>query len=78
MSTDKCILGNEIRIGLSGKKFDDILFCTGIPSVGLNEFCFVKDDYYEYSETFEFNIGEDISEYFNEHILYVRIYKNDL
>ena len=78
MSTDRYICGNEIRIELSGAKFDDILYCTGHPSIGINEFCFSKDDYFEYSDTFEYNIGEDISEYLTKFINYIRIYKNDL
>lgn len=78
MSTDINTNNNAINIGLSGEKFDDILFCTGHPSIGLNKFCFSKDDYYEYSDTFEYNIGKDISEYLNEDIQYIEIYKNDL
>lgn len=78
MSTDITINNNEIKIGLNGLAFDDILFCTGYNSCGINSFSFDVEDYYEYSDTFDYNIGFNLLEYLNDEIKFINIYKNDL
>lgn len=78
MSTDITINNDEIKIGLNGLAFDDILFCTGHNSCGINSFSFDVEDYYEYSDTFDYNIKFNLLEYLNNKIKIINIYKNDL